>query len=550
MADLDELRAQTQALFQANSFESSAFLGSKLVALQGGKVPGDVYLLARIHLANGKPLSALQVLEQFRLASLTAHERYLDFCLLVSQSNFALGRMDDVLKATEPVFAMGLGLNASVAMADQEDSLLMSHSGGRAGEDFVADLLDKYGGERARQVLALLCLERGKAFELLDNRAKSMHWLKHSLLFDCRVMESLERMCSLRLSFREEQALMHELDRAKCFQHSGWLRPVFASLLHVSKPAEVDEDGASRDADSLAIRAEAKYLERDPKSALQLTSLVFKDALGSVVPPTNARCALVHIASMVELGKVSDLFYFAHKLVAELPKQALSWYAVGAYYYSAKKFDLSRRFFSKASQLDPGMLEAFVGSAHAHAMNEESDRAITIYRAAARLFPNSSAPLLGTAMEYLRTNNPALAQQFCEVARNLCEVDPAVYNELGVISYRTGEFADACVWFHEALGRISHLGHSFSSVTLETVTFNYAHALRRAGNVTEAIVQFKAALKLCPKSSAGHAALGLTFHLNHQPDRAIESYHIALGLKPNDTLVTELMELALVDLYR
>lgn len=546
-ADLIELRAQVQQLFQANAHESSTFLASKLVYFSKA-ASCDVFLLAQIHVANHKPLSALQLLDQYKLCTLRQDKQYVAYCLLAAQANLAAGRTEEVIQVSESVLLPSKPTLSSSSTREQQDSLLMDVVGG--GVDFVSDLLESLGAENST-LLSLLCLERAKAYELLDNRTKCLHWYKQSLLFDCKVVESLERMVSLRLSYREEQSLLQELERAHCFTHTPWLKSVYVGVLTMHQTTILTskaEEGTmmERDPDLLAVRAEAKYTQRDAKGALKLTTYVFKELS---VPPTNSRCALVHIASLVELGKASELFYFAHKQVAEQPKQALSWYAVGAYYYSAKKFDLSRRFFAKASQLDAGMLEAFIGSAHAHAMNEESDRAISIYRAAARLFPSSHIPLLGTSMEYLRTNNPALAQQFCEVAKNLCEVDPAVYNELGVIAYRMGDFLEACKWFHEALTRIQALQQHFTSITLETVTFNFAHALRRAGQLAEALQQFKAALRLCPKSASGHAALGLTHHMDNDAERAIECYHVALGLRPNDTLVAELMEFALVDLY-
>ena len=39
------------------------------------------------------------------------------------------------------------------------------------------------------------------------------------------------------------------------------------------------------------------------------------------------------------LQRGSDLFHYARQLVETSPESALSWFAVGCYYYIIKKFD-------------------------------------------------------------------------------------------------------------------------------------------------------------------------------------------------------------------
>lgn len=47
------------------------------------------------------------------------------------------------------------------------------------------------------------------------------------------------------------------------------------------------------------------------------------------------------------------------------------------------------------------------------------------------------ATVLCIGMEYQRTNNLPLAEQFFLQACQICPTDPLVYNELGVLYYRT-----------------------------------------------------------------------------------------------------------------
>lgn len=57
------------------------------------------------------------------------------------------------------------------------------------------------------------------------------------------------------------------------------------------------------------------------------------------------------------------------------------------------------------------------------------------YRTASRL-TSSHLPNLYMGMEYVRTNNTALAHHFLRAAQELCNTDPLLYNELGVVLFR------------------------------------------------------------------------------------------------------------------
>ena len=60
----------------------------------------------------------------------------------------------------------------------------------------------------------------------------------------------------------------------------------------------------------------------------------------------------IYIAVLIELKKVGDLFYLAHKLVRSNPNMAESWFAAGSYYYLVQKYDLARKYFEKAFKID------------------------------------------------------------------------------------------------------------------------------------------------------------------------------------------------------
>lgn len=61
------------------------------------------------------------------------------------------------------------------------------------------------------------------------------------------------------------------------------------------------------------------------------------------------------------------------------------------------------------------------------------------YRTAARILTSSQLPSLCIGMELIRVNNFHLASQYVEQAKLLCDSDPLIYNELGVIAFKDGQ---------------------------------------------------------------------------------------------------------------
>jgi anaphase-promoting complex subunit 6 len=47
---------------------------------------------------------------------------------------------------------------------------------------------------------------------------------------------------------------------------------------------------------------------------------------------------------LVELNKSNELFTLAHRLVDRRPDWALSWYAVGCYYFAINNLTTAKRF--------------------------------------------------------------------------------------------------------------------------------------------------------------------------------------------------------------
>ncbi|KAH7292522.1 hypothetical protein KP509_29G072200 [Ceratopteris richardii] len=430
-------------------------------------------------------------------------------------------------------------------------------------EDQDTELFDKDTEEREINITAAICLLRGRAFEALENRAQALRWYQAALKADPYCFEAFERLIENHmLTSDEETNLLSSLkfepeDRwlfllyschLKKYDQLSTMESKFATM--ESKFAELERDpyesGSDGDAvgcslkdnaDLVACKSDHYYHRGEYQKCYETTkALLEKD-------PYHLKCIPMHLASAVELGRKNELFLKAHMLVQEYPQRALAWFAVGCYYLCIRQFDHARRYFCKATTLDGAFACAWIGFGHAYAAQDESDQAMAAYRTAARLFAGCHLPVLCIGMEYLRTNNLNLAQQFFMNARRICPTDPLIFNEMGVMAYRNKDYEAAVRNFRKTL-RLIPLP---LTEAWEATVVNLAHSLRKLMFYTEAITFYEKALALSSRSAGTYAALGFTHHLQGNTTLAIEYYHKALGLKPDDTFTVEMLNTALAD---
>ena len=80
-----------------------------------------------------------------------------------------------------------------------------------------------------------------------------------------------------------------------------------------------------------------------------------------------------------EILSFPDLFLLAHRLVEFYPEWVISWFAVGSYYFLIGKQELSRRYLSRATQLDRVFGPSWLAYGHSFALENEHDQAIAAY---------------------------------------------------------------------------------------------------------------------------------------------------------------------------
>lgn len=313
--------------------------------------------------------------------------------------------------------------------------------------------------------------------------------------------------------------------------------------------------------DILLSRAEALYTQCRFAEALELTSSILATE-ASTTPNVPALSHLghppavypLHLACLYETGATNALFLLAHTLADHAPEESYTYLAIGVYYLSVSKIAEARRFFSKASLLDPHSAPAWIGFAHTFAAEGEHDQAIAAYSTAARLFQGSHLPQLFLGMQHLALNNMSLAHEYLTAAYAMSTGaaagtvppsseahggDPLVINELGVVLYHQNHLEAAVELFNQSLALATAL-HCEPGAWVATRA-NLGHALRRIGRLAESLAEFDECLRIGAGGAGvaygpflggtGSSASGVASGVGGYEDRGlIGSLHTSRGL--------------------
>ncbi|KAH8065578.1 hypothetical protein JL721_8131 [Aureococcus anophagefferens] len=506
-ARLRKLRATVENALRNEMATTAVWYADKLVTLSRGNVE-DVLLLARSFYASGDHARAARALETRK----------------------AYG------SARQPAAQFERGVTAASAAPELRARLLAARCLAKCGRhaDCVATLEP-----------ALSAVEAFDSGELPARRRRRRR---------APATEALTFLVERRLlSAVEEKRLLGELRAALTGDDAAWIAAVYGARLCVHDAEQSVEErfgglervhGLGENAEVLCARAEHSYYQHDCRGAHALARRVYG------ADPYDFACVPVYLASMVELGLKHELFYCAHELVRAYPKHAASWFAVGCYYLLVGKNDAAQRYFHKSAKLAPRFAPAWIGFGNAFAAQDESEQAMAAYRSASRLFQGSHVPLMFIGMEYLRTNNLPLAKHFLRGARKLCGSDPMVLNELGVVELRQGLYADAEQTFSDVLVLFERLpDRSPLKSACESSVFNLAQTYRKMKRFDDAARYFELALALKPGDAAIRGALGVTLHAlgGAHVHKAVECYHTALAMRPDDTFCSEMLSRALRD---
>jgi anaphase-promoting complex subunit 6 len=511
----------------------------------------DAFWLAQVHFSTGNYTRAQSFLAKQDLIARNPSCRYLAGHCLIKQGRYdeALATLGEknpshLISSANSRRKMQHGRTASLHNRTLSKSDRLNRRDG-SNQDDTANIRF----EAAMCYLRGLCYAKQNAFD----RAKECY--KDAVAIDVQCYEAFEQLMRNNLMSPEEEWQFLETldfdsistdDLSASQEAAEFTKMLYTTRLSKYKNPTVFTTAAetlsthynlARNADLLLSKADLLFTQCRFKDALAITeSILQEDKYNFTIYP-------LHLACLFELNLKNALFLISHDLADNHPEEPCTWLAVGIYYLAVGKVAEARRYFSKASMMDPHFGPAWIGFAHTFAAENEHDQAISAYSTAARLFMGTHLPQLFLGMQNLLLNNMTLADEFLKTAYGLCKSDPLLLNEMGVVFYHQDHLEDAVVMFDNAL-QIAVDIESDDAAWIPTRS-NLGHAYRRLGRWEDALDQFDEVLRLGGRDPQVFCAKALVLMELKRPVEAIAVLHETLAISPQDAIATELLNKAL-----
>ncbi|KAB7499595.1 Cell division cycle protein 16-like protein [Armadillidium nasatum] len=471
--DFEKFRKTVRNYIDRHHYLAAEFWANKLVSLSGG-APVDVYYLAQCYYLTKQYHRAILLISTHNLLR-NSRCRYLAARCHYETKNYHM--VLDVLDQVSKNSCSRKSDQSVIVIPEIEDSTSIECS---------MHLLKGYIYEAAdnRQ----LAMESFKlAFQIDPLCYEAFHVLtQHHMLSPQEGKDILSSLTMTDTSSDVEESLVRYVYESRLNKYSGVKHKLSPSLVHLET-----------NLDFVTTEAEALHYNCDFNRCFKLTQRVLQR------DPYHPECLPIHIACLVELKQANSLFLLGHKLVDYYPENALSWFAVGCYYYLIGKNDKARLFLIKATTLDRVLGPAWIAYGHSFAAENEHDQARAAYYKAAELMKGCHLPLLYIGMEYSLTNNNRYAEEFFKQALEIAPEDPFVHHELGVVAYSSQDY------------------------------------FRKAVKVVEQ--NEVSALRVCPGVASTYASLGLVQSYLGDYQEAIVSLHKALSLQKDHTVAVSLL---------
>ena len=381
----------------------------------------------------------------------------------------------------------------------------------------------------------------GKAYEMQENKQPAIRNYLLSLQNDPNNIEAFDILLNHQLLNLESKNNL--LSTLSFSNDNNWLYDYFKSKIddniYMTGKSDIEiqenenEEKANvmdilyknEDQDLMKMEAEKYFIARDYTNTFnKLRKINEEDFYNLEIIPMLCSC-------MIELNKVGELYSLAYKLANNCGDKYISWYAVGCYYYSIKKYDLSRKYFLKCNQLNKNFPEGWIALGNSYAGQDESDQALNAYRTCLRLFPGCHYSNLYIGMEFIRTNNFKTAFITFQNALLLSINDPLIYNEIGVVYYKQKQFEDAEKYF---LKGVSICNNEDRAITTQTLLLNLGHCYKKMKRFKDALQLYIKLYCIDSRNIDVLNAIGTTLAFLGNNNLALEYLHKANFIKSND----------------
>ncbi|KAF2091057.1 TPR-like protein [Saccharata proteae CBS 121410] len=554
------LRDWRQDALNKHQYDSAIFIGDKLLAISNNDK--DAFWLAQVHFSTGNYARAQATIAAFLskpdIAASPPSCRYLS-----AHCSVKLGRYEEaltILGDKNPVHLITAPDNSRKKIQHLEVDRRNGSSRHKSG--LRSDRVDR-SEERDREGItnikaeACMCYLRGLCYAKQNAFDRAKECYKDAVRIDVQCFEAFDQLMKNSLMSPEEEwqfldsldfESVHASDVSSAQEAAEFTKMLYITRLSKYEKPEVftaaietlsTHYNLASNPDILLSKAEQLFTQCRFHDALNLTNTILsKDKYNFSTLP-------VHLACLHELNARNDLFLLSHDLADNQPDQAVSWLAIGIYYLTISRIADARRFFSKASMMDPHFGPAWIGFAHTFAAEGEHDQAISAYSTAARLFQGTHLPQLFLGMQNLQLGNLALAHEYLDTAYGLCKSDPLLMNELGVVFYHENHLVDAIQIFNMALDLSEKQSLPRHSPARLATLANLGHAHRRSRDFPAALQCFDDVLRHGGKDAGVFCAKGLVLMEMSRCWDAVVVLHEALSVAPQDPIGTDLLGRAL-----
>ena len=401
-------------------------------------------------------------------------------------------------------------------------------------------------------LLSVKYLLIGKAYEMQENKQPAIKNYLLALEYDADNIEPFEILISNQLLTIEKKNEL--LNNLKLNTNNNWLSDYYKSkiddnifmtvkseciLAEGDRINIIDILYKNNDMDLMKMESEKFFITRDYINTFNKLKKINEDDF------YNLEIIPMLCSSMIELNKIGDLYSLSYKLANNCGEKYISWYAVGCYYYSIKKYEMSRKYFLKCNQLNKNFPEGWIALGNSYAGLDESDQALNAYRTCLRLFPGCHFSNLYIGMEFIRTNNFKTAFNIFQNALLLNKNDPLVFNEIGVVNFKQKKFEEAESNF---INGLKLCNFNDRSVTVMTILINYGHCLRKMRKFKEAIDVYMKVYWIDSRNVDVLNAIGSVLSFVGKFNEALDFLHRANFIKSNDGFSTDMINKCINDI--
>eukprot|EP00842_Homolaphlyctis_polyrhiza_P004647 jgi/Hompol1/5183/HPOL_001917-RA len=442
--------------------ESATFWASKIVSMRGDSI--DAFQLAQLLFMDAQISTACNVLSRHELDRFSRWGKLLKAQALIKQ-----GKWDDAL-VTLGDFQQPdrICINAGPAWIAFDRSLDASH-----GQNIKIDA-------SIWHTRGVACMNQSR---LDDARMCFMN----AIQADPRCIQAFQIMISNHLIRRGDKSLILTWLNASTLSQQE--REIISVMYHVllaqvssdisahdftsQHAARIDQLKLTYDTDVLLAQAQLHSVKADIDRTLAITSQILES------DPLNMTSLPLHIVSLYDQRDIPKLFDLSHKLVDSIPNSHMSWFAIGVYYLATEQYGLARDSLRRTTSMAPNFAQGWIAFGHSYALDNEHDHAIQVYSTALRHSPHQHTAHMYLGIEYLHSHDLMLAETHLAAAYRLCEFDPMLFCELGVLKYRQRRYRDAIEWFDRVIKVVGEFKTAWRA--WNSVLVNMGHAYRKLG---------------------------------------------------------------------